>query len=471
MKGTDMPVHSNGLVTAALLVTPALFGTVAAYAEESGDGKALDIGSRLELFVDHYLIERLDGVELRLHEPRKMPLANNPLKGGYVTVIKDGDLYRAYYRDYVAGYEGPFDDGNPGELTCYAESRDGHEWTFPELGLFDARSPRGGNAILANASPCSHNFSPFLDGRPGNDRGTRFKALAGIHSGGGLVAFGSDDGIQWAKLHDTPVVTSQDFAFDSQNASFWSEAEKCYVCYFRTWKTPHGKLRTISRTTSRDFIHWETPRALNPNVPDEHLYTSQTHPYFRAPHIYVALPTRFMPSRGESTEILFMTSRGGAPYERSFLESFIRPGLDPARWGNRANYAALNVVPTSPEEMSIYHAGSGHRYALRMDGFVSVHAPYEGGEILTKPLIFRGNRLVLNLSTSGSGSVLVEIQTPEGEPVSEYGLDECPPIVGDAIEQVVSWKAGSDVSALSGTPVRIRFAMKDSDLFSLRFVE
>ncbi|MCP4641587.1 MAG: hypothetical protein GY851_14180 [bacterium] len=441
------------------------------YAEESGGEKALDIGLRLELFVDNYLIEGLDGVELRLHEPRRMPLAENPLEGGYVTVIKDGDLYRAYYRDYVAGYEGPYDDGNPGEITCYAESGDGHEWTFPDLGLFDARSPQGGNAILANASPCSHNFSPFLDTRPGNARGTRFKALAGIHSGGGPIPFGSDDGIHWAKLHDTPVITSENFAFDSQNVSFWSETENCYVCYCRTWRTPHGKLRTISRTTSRDYVHWETPRALNPNEPDEHLYTSQTHPYFRAPHICVALPTRFMPSRGESTEVLFMTARGGAPYERSFLEAFIRPGLDPARWGNRANYAALNVVPTGPDEMSIYHAGSGHRYVLRTDGFVSVLAPYEGGELVTKPLVFRGNRLVLNVSTSGSGSVLVELQTPEGEPLPGYGAGECPPIVGDAIEHVVSWKSGTDVGALSGTPVRIRFVMKDSDLFSLRFVE
>ena len=111
--------------------------------------------------------------------------------------------------------------------------------------------------------------------------------------------------------------------------------------------------------------------------------------YFRAPHIYIALPTRFVPTRGNSTEILFMSSRGGAPYERLFKEAFIRPGLAPERWGNRANYAALNVVPTSFGEMSIYHAGSGHRYILRTDGFVSVNAPFEGGEMITKPLRFR----------------------------------------------------------------------------------
>lgn len=33
------------------------------------------------------------------------------------------------------------------------------------------------------------------------------------------------------------------------------------------------------------------------------------------------------------------------------------------------------------------------RMTLRTDGFVSVHAGYEGGELLTRPLIFEGNNI------------------------------------------------------------------------------
>ena len=33
------------------------------------------------------------------------------------------------------------------------------------------------------------------------------------------------------------------------------------------------------------------------NAPPEHLYTNQTHPYCRAPHLYVATAARFMPGR------------------------------------------------------------------------------------------------------------------------------------------------------------------------------
>jgi hypothetical protein len=45
----------------------------------------------------------------------------------------------------------------------------------------------------------------------------------------------------------------------------------------------------------------------------------------------------------------------------------------------------------------------------------------------------------------------------------------CPEIIGDEIARVVARKAGPDVSRLAGQPVRLRFAMKDADLFALQF--
>ena len=41
-----------------------------ALAGQPSSQESLDIGSRLELFVDDYLIESMDGVRLQLHEPR-----------------------------------------------------------------------------------------------------------------------------------------------------------------------------------------------------------------------------------------------------------------------------------------------------------------------------------------------------------------------------------------------------------------
>lgn len=458
----------------------------------------VDMGSRLELMIDDYLIERIDGADWRLHAPQKMPIAKSPLQGhGYTTVIKDGDRYRAFYRDIDPGYSGKRFDGDRGVRTCYAESADGHEWIFPELGLFEVAGSRANNTILFETPAC-HTFAPFLDVRPGVPADERFKALAGLHdeairvtrqidpgalapgAKGGLYAFASPDCIHWRKLSPEPVIPSEaagDFGFDSQNVSFWSETEGCYVCYFRSWEMQNGQpfawtpdlLRSIRRVTSRDYRTWSAPQILFPNEPNEHLYTNQTHPYFRAPHIYIATPTRFMANRGESTDILFMTARGNVPYTRTFKEAFIRPGSDPARWGNRANYVALNVVPTSPTEMSLYHDHSGHRYVLRTDGFASVHAGYAEGEMLTRPLTFHGERLRLNLSTSAGGAIRVEIQDPAGQSLPGYGLNDCPDLVGDDIEREVAWKQGPSVGALADKPVRLRFTLKEADLFALRF--
>jgi hypothetical protein len=238
------------------------------------------------------------------------------------------------------------------------------------------------------------------------------------------------------------------------------------VCYFRHFLD--GKLRSVCRTTSPDFVTWSEPAPLKPNFPGEHLYTTLTHPYFRAPHIYIALPTRFHPGRGESTDILFMTARGLGPFDRTFREALIRPGLDPARWGNRSNYAALNVVPTGPAEMSIYTTPF-RRFTLRTDGFASVHAGADPAEMITRPLRFKGNKLVVNYSTSAGGSLSVEIQDPDGRPQPGFALADCRPLVGDAIEQTVTWASGADLSSLVGRPVRLRFAMLEADLFALQF--
>ncbi len=428
-------------------------------------GEAIDIDSRVELFVDGFLIDRTMHTTLKLHEPVPAPETTAPATSlEYGTVIKDGDLYRLYTRDA----RGAKRDGDAAEVTRYSESRDGIHWTSPELGLHEIDGSKENNVILAEAPFC-HNFSPFLDTRPGVAVDQRFKALGGLHDSG-LAAFVSGDGIHWRKLQSDPVIPSEvpwvsRKLFDSQNVSFWSDAEGRYVCYFRTHM---GGLRRIGRMTSDDYVTWSDPKLMDVNATGEHLYTSQTHPYFRAPHIYIAFPTRFYPDRGRSTDILFMTARGDAPFDRSFGEAFIRPGLDPARWLSRANYAALNVVPTGPAEMSLY-VTPFRRFVLRTDGFVSVHAQAEAGEMVTRRLRFAGRQLVVNYATSAGGSLHVELQDESGEALPGFALADCVRLTGDAIEQPVTWAQTSDVSPLAGQTVRLRFVLQDADLYSIQF--
>ncbi|MFM9136023.1 MAG: hypothetical protein ACKOT0_11455 [bacterium] len=469
----------------------ALSMVVATAGQARAADAAIDIGSRLELFVDEHLVDSLTGAVLRLHAPVRQPPARSPLPHGpYGTVIKDGDRYRAYYRADIPGYDVPSErrEGDPNEITAYAESRDGVEWTFPELGITDVRSGQGGNVVLARQPHFSHNFSPFLDTRPGVEPDQRYKALAGGPTSG-LHAFTSADGLRWTRIQDAPVLVTPPFsaanfgpyAFDSQNPAFWSEAENCYVCFVRTWSTGPGPqgVRRISRATSPDFVTWSPPVDTQANLPGEQLYTSQVRPYFRAPHVYISTPMRFaqgllhgkaVAGNDGSSDILFMTMRAGAAtFQRTFREAFMRPGLDPRRWERKANSLWCSVVPTGPAEMSLYHV-NGDRYTLRTDGFTSVRAGADKGTLVTKPLIFAGDALVVNFSTSAAGSLRVELQDAAGQPLPGFMAADCVALVGDAIERRVEWKNAPDLRATAGTPVRIRFELQDCDLYSFRFL-
>lgn len=463
----------------------------------------IDIGDRRELFVDDLLVGEMNDTERKLHSPQKLPRSAFPPRpfGHYATVFKDGDRFRHYYRgDKISGMHWRQGWGayHENEVTLYAESKDGFTWTEPDLGIYDIETMPKGNVVLdvnEDTFLVTHNFTPFLDTRPGVPTDEKYKALGGgryppenwgnwktpeeraklreKYGPGGLKAFASIDGLHWKLLKKEPVLSEDVGNFDSQNVAFWSEAEGQYVCYFRIMT---NGLRSVRRATSDDFLNWSKPVDMEANQPGEHLYTSGTQPYFRAPHLYVALATRFQANRGSITDVVFMSTRPGSDrYDRVFKEAFIRPGLGPGGWGNRSNYVTWNVVPTSKEQMSLYMYGGDH-YVMRTDGFISMNAGFEEGEFVTKPLVFSGKELEINYSTSAAGMIRVEIQDAEtGEPFPGFSLDDCRKIWGDEIARVLKWGEGdegsSDVSALAGKPVRLRFVMNEADVFSLKFNE
>ena len=89
--------------------------------------------------------------------------------------------------------------------------------------------------------------------------------------------------------------------------------------------------------------------------------------------------------------------------------------------------------------------------------------------MLTRTLAFSGKELEINYSTSAAGSVRVELQDASGKALPGFTLAESQEIIGDHIARVVTWKSGSSVAALAAKPVRLRFVMKDADLYSIRF--
>ncbi len=488
-----------------LLVFIALLSTST---DRAAAAEPINIGSRLELMVDDYLIERMsESTELRLHHPVRREVImkfDRPWEGntcGYFTVIQDGDLYRMYYRGSCMklskgkiGYTHP-------ELTCYAESRDGINWTRPDLGIVEFNGSKNNNIILksetegeASGSGISHNFSPILDKNPDCKPSEKFKAFGG--HGRGLFALKSADGVNWSLMSEKPVVTKG--AFDSQNLAFWDTTRKCYMEYHRGSRNG----RDVMMATSKDFLKWPKPVWLEytPGRTTQ-LYTNQIEPYYRAPHLYVGFPTRYIPGRGwyssinenisnanhrcgtDYTDTGFITSRDGKKF-KVWPQAFIRPGPSPQLWMYGFGYTAWGMVetksnvPGGPKELSFYVSDAGGwigpgnslcRYTLRRDGFVSATAPLSGGWLLTKPIVFDGEQLKINFETSAAGSLQIEIQDAQGEPVPGFTLAECPSLFGNSTDYAVKWKSKAKPADLAGKPVRLRFVLKDADLYAFRF--
>ena len=501
----------------SIVVIIAALAPVAAVAD---DAAAVDIGSRRELFVDDALIETLDGqARLELHHPvpREIVLVHDSAwegtGSGYHSVFEDDGLYRMYYKAWhLDVQQGKLNTDRHPLFCCYAESDDGVHWRKPNLGLHEFDGSKENNIVVASGKLGPLNVDAghpavWKDTNPRAESDARYKAIFRSADPRGLLPFKSPDGIHWSPMTDQPILIGLG-AFDSQNLAFWDPTLGQYRAY---WRFFDNGVRAIRTATSDDLVAWSEPHDLTyVDSPPEQLYTNQIKPYYRAPHILIGFPTRYV-DRGWSrstkalplyehrklrsssterygtavTEALLMAGRDGVRFKR-WNEAFLRPGPQrPDAWNYGHQYIAWQVVetksalPGAPNELSLYATesywtGDGsalRRYTLRLDGFVSINAPMGGGELVTKPLTFSGKSLHLNFGTSAAGAVRVEIQRPDGSPVPGFTLEACDELFGDAIDRAVTWQASADVGSLAGQPVRLRFQLKDADLYAWQFVD
>ena len=172
--------------------------------------------------------------------------------------------------------------------------------------------------------------SVFRDENPAAAADAQYKALALSHEpeNFGLLPLKSADGIHFTKMSDKSVIRQG--KFDSQNIAFWDKTRGEYRAYYRK-ENIHEQVsyRWIRTATSPDFINWtEHPLIEFPGDPAasaEHYYTNQVLPYYRAPHIFLGFPMRYI--------------------ERDSLESF----RDPARpWRIAGNAHRHHPASASP---------------------------------------------------------------------------------------------------------------------------
>ena len=472
----------------------------------------LYIGSRVEMFIDDALAGQTFNTALKLHPPVPQEVVlpmDAPWEGSfgtgiYTSLFHDGEKYRLYYRALAGVWDEASGQQSYRGFTCVAYSSDGLTWEKPRLGLVEFAGSKDNNIVLEGHM--THNFAPMLDTKPGCPANERFKAVAGSLETG-LLAYTSADGLRWEPLQEAPIIT--DGAFDSLNLCFYDERIGKYRCYSRysaapmadapenrivegDWEAgapakPYHGIRAIQSCTSEDFIHWsqQQPNLYPMGAPQDEFYTNATTRCPGAEHYYLSFPMRMVDDRKKVAEhphtgvsdAVFLSSRDGVHFDRSFPESWIRPGLDRRDWTERNFTTAGGIVETAPEEFSLYVSEhynweDAHirRYTVRRHGFGSMNAPYSGGMFVTKPFIFEGSHLHLNYATGAPGSIRVGIVADEtGWPASGYSTEECDIIYGNELDTVVSWKGNADLTKFAGKKVALKFEMKDADLYSFHF--
>ena len=468
----------------------------------------INIGDRRELFWDEYLIDTSrTTAKLTLHRPQAREVVIDhdlPWEGDgcdFHDILKDGDLYRMYYLGWEtmeprATEHGPI-------VVCYAESTDGLRWTKPHLNICEFDGSTANNIILDHHTTIFDNFSVFKDANPDCPEDERYKGVGLDGNDHCLWCFTSSDGIHFRKAW--PMTDRG--RFDTLNIAFWDRHAQQYICYLRDFHDVPGDdwnagIRDIRWMVSTDFKEWTVPVLLDFGEGDDYpLYTNVAQPYYRADHLFVGFPSRYVekkqwtpnfdqlagvarrrermkvtPRYGLTiTDCVFMSSRNGKSWKR-WDEAFMTPGPEhELNWVYGDCYPALGMIetpseiPGAPHELSMYtfeHHWSGthaklRRHTIRIDGFVSYHATYKPCTVVTKPFIFAGQSLSINFATSAAGSLTIKL-------IGEGSMLESCEIFGDSPNRRVVFDDDA-VASLAGKPVMMEITMRDADIYSFKF--
>jgi hypothetical protein len=512
----------------AQAITGVLLALAAAAAH--ADENAIAIGGTRRLFLDDRLLDTslCRDVTQTLNPPQdiRRVLAPERLWESlgfifYANVLEDDREVKLYYTSY--GWNGT----NLTRQLCLATSADGVTFERAKSGRQLVNGERMETNIL---QPAAIEAAIFLDPHAPSEKRYRMILSDGWDEGpdkGGMYTATSADGIRW-KQNPTRLFP---FIPDSQHAAFWDARLKQYVIYLRAWDVKQRK-REVCRIAVDDIDQpwpydtsvpphygWgkkhapyptrELPIVLAPDAQDPgnlDLYTSVAAPYPYAPDVYLAFPAAYFKFQGPEWkhraqgksgglfEVQLATSADGIAWHRwrqpyvaaghhdglnlrlaSMAQGMVRRG----RWlhlyfvGWPYHHGQMSEWRDKPGEAEAwFNKDKGGIYLAkqRVDGFVSMDSAYAGGVLTTRPVVFAGNRLVLNLDTRGTGSASVALLDAGGTPIPGFTSGACERINADDTDYIVRWQDGADVAALAGRPVRVQIEMRNTKLYALQFL-
>ena len=181
------------------------------------------------------------------------------------------------------------------------------------------------------------------------------------------------------------------------------------------------------------------------------------------------------------TEIELGYSRDGFHFSRPDRNSFIAATKRDCDWDRaylRPAGSVCNIVGdklffyycgfsgVAPDgQRHFYAGGSTHVAFLRRDGFASMNADAQGGELTTTPVVFNGKFPFVNVWAK-EGELRAEILNVEGKVIAPFSKENSVPVKTDTTKQRLVWQGADDLSSLVGKPVRFRFHLTNAHLYA-----
>lgn len=458
------------------------------------------LGTARELFLDDVRIESAHHVGRVVHpatiSPEPVLRADKPWENSayiYGTAYLDG-VYKMWYTAY--------NDIPPHYHMAYAESKDGINWTKPDLGIFEFEGSKKNNITDGSGTVAYNPYAPperryasmgFVQGVPNETMG--------------YYVWFSADGLHWKRASEKPALLDGDVSvmtYDHHTKRYIASIKKRMF----TARTPGIYERTAFVSTSTDAINWEKPHiAVSGDYADDgraeslggleaQIYGMPVIPYEST---YLGFPWLFYITNytkgmhagaGDGpVEVQIASSRDLIRWSRPVRTPVINPGL-PGSWNVGAHYSASNILVDDKTVAMYYGAfnnehGGGdvddpdrgrniahtNKAVWRRDGWVSLtNGSVEGlgtpGVVVTKPLVFDGASLHVNVVVREKGELKVAVLDNDGNPIPGYEQEQAVPVQGDQLDATITWSSGKKLDGLTGQPVRLRFQITNADLYS-----
>ena len=528
-------------------------GSPLLFANTSENDGPIQLMDSKHLFIDDALLAEIGEIKFNVNPPKRAERVIDNIDGPYrkhLTVVEDEEgvirIYNSIHDDYLAVRTSK--DGVNFEIPDMGKEYRGQK----NIVLHEMVGGLGNPFIDENGPPERrwkyisgyHRRGIYVYTSPDGYDWTRHKtALLPFRSGTQSCTFYDDQRQLYVGYHRTGIFHTP--AGATQRGSVLAETNNLYDPIPFKPLTTEDYLEADKTLRLRDPLPWyldngpltpggfglEFPQRFNPIEADPvgtDIYITKAQKYPWAPDTYLAFPTVYFhyeldgpptrhilmhPALGRGSgpvETQISVSRDGVNWSRFSRPTYVGLGLHEGRNVYTA-YLAHGMVRRGDEIWQYYFGESQYhsahkkdeagravyRLVQRIDGFISMDAPYDKEvTVVSKPLVFKGNRLLLNIDTDAAGYAQVGFLDEKGKPIAGFGVDDCIYINGDFIDTEIEWfpnwqdfkdfegknfeeiediskevNLSKDLSSIAGKTVQVVFRLRGCKLYAMQFAE